>query len=185
MPRCTDPVESQANGSAAVSDVDLMTGRSLGVNANLLPYVLNRNGSSSRQSYIGGRLGVEASYGEVLPCLYTCLFVQRNCPGPLLSWICPRWDITAQHDYGTFADAGPNGIGAGENGGAGSDMARWGGPLRYIAQDTFGNTYCNALGVDTYLREQNTGVIKMDGVNLVTVISAVSMLTLAMTTLLS
>ncbi|PWN21113.1 hypothetical protein BCV69DRAFT_282610 [Microstroma glucosiphilum] len=156
MPRCTDPVESQSNGSAAISDVDSLTGRSVGSNTELLPYVLNRNVSDTRQSYIDNQLDVDGPYGEVLPCLYTCLFVQRNCPGPLLSWTCPRWDITAQHDYGTFADAGANGLGAGENGGAGSDMARWGGPLRYIAQDAFGNTYCNAMGVDTYLREQNT-----------------------------
>lgn len=155
MPRCTDPVQHPQNESAAIPDITSLSGRSTGLNERLLPYIINRNASTSRQKYFGGKLGVESQYGEVLPCLYTCLFVQRNCPGPLLSWTCPAWDVTAQHDYGTFADAGSKGLGAANNGGAGSDLARWGGPLRYIAQDTFGNVFCNALGVDEFLRESN------------------------------
>lgn len=157
MPRCTDPVDDPKAQSAAVIDVDSMTGRTSGLNTNLLPYIVNRNATTSRQKYFGDGLQVSETYGEVLPCLYTCLFVQRSCPGPLLSWVCPKWDITAQADYGTFADSGHEGLGAALNGGAGSDLARWGGPLRYIAQDNFGKAYCSALGVDLFLREQNAG----------------------------
>lgn len=163
MPRCTDPIpvgpsSNFSNLSAASSDVYQLTGRPSGLNTDLKPYVVNRNITTSRQSYFGNDLQVTATYGEVLPCLYTCLFVQRNCPSPLVQWTCPTWDITAQADYGTFADSGAKGLGAGENGGAGWDLARWGGPLRYIAQDNFGNTYCSALGVDRFLREQNSAV---------------------------
>ncbi len=66
------------------------------------------------------------------------------------------WDITAQRDYGTFADSGSEGIGAGFNGGAGKDGMRWGGYQRYIATDAFGNAYCNSMGVDFLLRESNS-----------------------------
>ncbi|CAO1635416.1 unnamed protein product [Jaminaea pallidilutea] len=156
MPRCTDPVS--ANLSAAVTDVRTMTGRTSPLNVETLPYIINRYGNTSRQNYFASELGVNQQYGELLPCLYTCLFVARSCPGPLFEWTCPQWDITAQHDYGTFADSGHKGLGAALNGGAGSRMDRWGGPLRYIAQDNFGNAYCSAMGVDALLRESNTGV---------------------------
>lgn len=160
MPRCTDAISP--NASAANMDVTTLTGRQTALNVDLKPYVVNRNMTTSRQSYFGDELQVTETYGEVLPCLYTCLFVQRNCPAPLVQWTCPKWDMTAQADYGTFADSGVGGLGAAENGGAGTDLARWGGPLRYIAQDNFGNTYCSALGVDRFLREQN-GVRRTTG----------------------
>ncbi|CAO1615946.1 unnamed protein product [Parajaminaea phylloscopi] len=167
MPRCTDPLDDPLSQSAAVLDIDSMNGRQSNLNTDLLPYIVNRNASTSRQKYFGGDLQVSETYGEVLPCLYTCLFVQRNCPGPLLAWSCPQWDITAQSDYGTFADAGHKGLGAAHNGGAGADLARWGGPLRYIAQDNFGKTYCSALGVDLFLRESNGSPLSLrDGAGL-------------------
>ena len=93
---------------------------------------------------------------SILPCIYTCFFVSRNCPQPLIQWYCPLWDITAQGIYGTFADAGDLGVGGGYNGGAGDDNQRWGGPTRYIAQDAFGNLFCNSLGVDRILLLTNT-----------------------------
>lgn len=160
MPRCTDAV-THTNQSAAESNVDDLRGKATGVNTDLLPYVINRNGSNVRND-IPGELGV-TTYGELLPCLYTCLFVQRNCPAPLFQWVCPSWGISAQHDYGTFADAGADGLGAGENGGAGSDLSRWGGPLRYIATDAFGNVFCNSLGVDVTLRSANGAWSGMGG----------------------
>lgn len=163
MPRCTDPLSDPGNQSAAVTDVDSLVGRVSPLNTRTLPYIVNRNVSHSRHGFAGGQLGVDSTYGEVLPCLYTCLFVTRNCPGPLIQWACPAWDLTAQHDYGTFADSGHQGLGAALNGGAGDDLARWGGPLRYIAQDNFGNAYCSAMGVDKFLREQNAAPRLMRG----------------------
>ncbi|CDW96610.1 hypothetical protein, partial [Sporisorium scitamineum] len=123
-----------------------------------LPYIVNRNGNGtsalkSRQPFIDQQLR-PGFYGELLPCIYTCYFVERTCP-PLIQWACPIWDITAQRDYGTFADSGDEGIGAAENGGAGKDGMRWGGYQRYIATDAFGNAYCNSMGVDFLLRESN------------------------------
>lgn len=156
MPRCTDPLTDPGNQSAAVTDVDSLIGRTSPLNTRTLPYIVNRNVSHTRHGFPSStQLGIDGTYGEVLPCLYTCLFVTRNCPGPLIQWACPSWDLTAQHDYGTFADSGKQGLGAALNGGAGDDLSRWGGPLRYVAQDNFGMTYCSALGVDQFLRETN------------------------------
>ncbi|CAO1632033.1 unnamed protein product [Sympodiomycopsis kandeliae] len=142
MPRCTDPIEVTADRNfssqtAAAADIYSLTGKTSALNTDLLPYVLNRNITTSRQSYFGKDLQVTRTYGEVLPCLYTCLFVQRNCPNPLVQWTCPQWDITAQADYGTFADSGLKGLGAAENGGAGYDLARWGGPLRCLHMNIY------------------------------------------------
>lgn len=158
MPRCADPLPTvSGNTTAASYDVLDLTGSSTGINEATLPYILNRQ-NNSRQSYIDSEDGLDArSYGEVLPCIYTCYFVARSCPQPLIEWACPQWDITAQGSYGTFADAGTEGIGGGKNGGAGSTNERWGGPTRYIAQDAFGHLYCNAMGVDRILIATNTG----------------------------
>lgn len=158
MPRCTDPLQDPETQSRATQDSAELTGAPTGLNTNLLPYIVNRNGNGSnalpsRQPFIDTQLR-PGLYGELLPCIYTCYFVERTCP-PLIQWACPVWDITAQRDYGTFADSGPKGIGAAENGGAGSDGMRWGGYQRYIATDAFGNAYCNSMGVDFLLRESN------------------------------
>ncbi|TKY85963.1 hypothetical protein EX895_004788 [Sporisorium graminicola] len=158
MPRCTDPLADPETQSRATQDGTELTGAPTGLNTELLPYIVNRNGDGnsalkSRQSFIDQELR-PGFYGELLPCIYTCYFVERTCP-PLIQWACPIWDITAQRDYGTFADSGDEGIGAAENGGAGIDGMRWGGYQRYIATDAFGNAYCNSMGVDFLLRESN------------------------------
>lgn len=156
MPRCVDPLPSLDNETtAAVPNVLDMTGTSTPLNTGLLPYIINRR-NNSRQTYIEAQDGLDApTYGELLPCIYTCYFVSRHCPQPLIEWYCPLWDITAQGIYGTFADAGEMGIGGGYNDGAGEDRQRWGGPTRYIAQDAFGNLFCNSLGVDRILLATN------------------------------
>ncbi|KAE8215369.1 hypothetical protein CF327_g1334 [Tilletia walkeri] len=244
LPRCTDPVPDPGAQSAASQTGAELTGASTGTNTRLLPYVVNRNEngtSTSRRPYIDALLK-PGTYGELLPCIYTCHFVSRACP-PISgwSWGCPVWDISAQRDYGTFVDAGPRGIGADMNGGDGSgsdgtgvgrnatnvkggggkggnstatpgqnrpggdgsgsgsgsgpdnldpgssgsgtdgtgesntpglgqvftsrgdDLAkgagqRWGGISRYVATDAFGHQYCNALGIDLVLRQQNGGL---------------------------
>ncbi|PWN48157.1 hypothetical protein IE53DRAFT_334217 [Violaceomyces palustris] len=153
MPRCTDPVESDDQSRASQNGSEL-TGAPSGPNTKLLPYIVNRSNNTSRQPYIDQDLQA-GTYGELLPCIYNCYFVSRTCP-PTIQWACPEWDVTAQRDYGTFADSGNHGLGAGENGGPGYDLQRWGGPTRYIATDNFGNTYCNALGVDQLVRQLNS-----------------------------
>ncbi|KAJ1040607.1 hypothetical protein NDA10_000086 [Ustilago hordei] len=158
MPRCTDPLEDPETQSRATQDSTQLTGAPTGLNTKLLPYIVNRNGNgssalTSRHDFIDKQLR-PGFYGELLPCIYTCYFVERTCP-PLIQWACPVWDVTAQRDYGTFADSGPEGIGAAENGGSGKDGMRWGGYQRYIATDAFGNTYCNSMGVDFLLRKSN------------------------------
>lgn len=168
MPRCTDTLGSTSSEqsvtntsslTAAYTNVYNLTGKETALNTGLLPYIVDRggnHGSKSRRSYIENELEVTSAYGEVLPCIYTCFFVSRSCPSPLVQWACPIWDVSAQIDYGTFADSGQLGLGAGENGGAGTlDGQRFGGPSRYVAQDGFGKTYCNSLGVDLRLREEN------------------------------
>ncbi|GAC98558.1 calcium transporter [Pseudozyma hubeiensis SY62] len=162
MPRCTDPLEDPETQSRATQDGRELTGAPTGLNTELLPYIVNRNGNGSsalesRQTFIDQELR-PGLYGELLPCIYTCYFVERTCP-PLIQWACPLWDITAQREYGTFADSGAEGIGAAENGGAGQDGMRWGGYQRYIATDAFGNAYCNSMGVDFLLRESNGGAL--------------------------
>ncbi|ETS62648.1 hypothetical protein PaG_03292 [Moesziomyces aphidis] len=161
MPRCTDALADPQRQSRATQDSRNLTGAPTGTNKDLLPYIVNRNSNASgsvalasRQSFIDEQLQ-PGTYGELLPCIYTCYFVERTCP-PLIQWACPVWDITAQRDYGTFADSGSEGIGAGFNGGAGKDGMRWGGYQRYIATDAFGNAYCNSMGVDFLLRESNS-----------------------------
>ncbi|EPQ30908.1 uncharacterized protein PFL1_01806 [Pseudozyma flocculosa PF-1] len=154
MPRCTDSLSDPQTQSRASQDGRSLTGAPTGENVDLLPYVVNRNATNSKRSYIGDELGA-GSYGEVLPCIYNCYYVERTCP-PILGWTCPAWDVTAQRDYGTFADSGDEGIGAGMNGGAGLDGSRFGGPERYVSVDGFGNAFCNALGVDIRLRESNS-----------------------------
>lgn len=151
MPRCVDVLPDALSNSAAPQSAAQLTGgtRDLQLNTALLPYVINRS-NTSRQAYIDTSLRPGA-YGELLPCIYTCHFVTRSCPAPLVQWACPTWGITAQRDYGAFADSDQFGLGYGVNGGAGS----WGGPSRYIASDAFGNAYCNAVGVDLMLRETN------------------------------
>ncbi|UZJ53074.1 hypothetical protein CBS101457_002394 [Exobasidium rhododendri] len=152
MPRCVDSIPQMDNDTtAAIDDPLTLNGASMDTNPSLLPYVINRD-NNSRQSYIDDPNGLDAgAYGELLPCIYTCYFVSRTCPAPLIQWTCPTWDVTAQSDYGTFADLGTHS-------GAGADGQRWGGPTRYISQDAFGNLYCNSLGVDRYLREINGAV---------------------------
>lgn len=149
MPRCVDPLpDSSTNNSAATPDPLTLNGMETAINPGLLPYIINRN-NNSRQSYIDAPDGLDAGiYGELLPCIYTCYFVSRTCPMPLIQWSCPVWDISAQSDYGTFADFS-SGLGAGTNG------QDWGGPSRYIAQDGFGNLYCNSMGTDQLLLELN------------------------------
>ncbi|KAJ9478874.1 Stretch-activated cation channel MID1 [Pseudozyma hubeiensis] len=163
MPRCTDPLQDPETQSRATQDGRELTGAPTGLNTELLPYIVNRNGNGtnaleSRQTFIDQQLR-PGLYGELLPCIYTCYFVERTCP-PLIQWACPLWDITAQREYGTFADSGAEGIGAAENGGAGKDGMRWGGYQRYIATDAFGNAYCNSMGVDFLLRESNGGMLR-------------------------
>lgn len=148
MPRCTDSLPTVNNQtSAAYPDPFDLMGIETPLNTDLLPYIINRK-NDSRQAYIDAENGLDAgSYGEVLPCIYTCYAVASSCPQPLIQWYCPLWDITAQSQYGTFADAGEGGLGEGKNGGAGEYGQRFGGPTRFIAQDAFGNVFCNSLGV--------------------------------------
>jgi calcium channel MID1 len=147
MPRCVDPLPpSNSNNTAAVSDPTTLNGIESEINPQLHPYIINRN-NNSRQDYIDAPDGLAAGpYGELLPCIYTCYFVSRSCPAPLIQWACPVWDISAQSDYGTFADVGINE-------GAGLDGQKWGGPSRYIAQDGFGNLYCNSVGTSELLTQ--------------------------------
>lgn len=154
MPRCVDSLSNQTAGSSAPSS-SRQLGTSLSdTNVDLLPYIQNRKGNDSRQSYIENELQA-GNYGELLPCDYTCYYVSMSCPN-IIQWTCPIWDITMQVDYGAFADSDEDGIGEGHNGGAGDDNLRWGGPTRYIATDAFGNVYCNALGTDLRLRQENS-----------------------------
>ncbi|KAL9931833.1 hypothetical protein V8E36_009383 [Tilletia maclaganii] len=249
LPRCTDPIAPELSAASQLGTE--LTGAPTGTNTRLLPYIVNRNveGSNngttpSRRPYID-KLLRPGTYGELLPCIYTCHFVSRACP-PIngWSWTCPQWDISAQRDYGTFVDAGVDGVGADLNGGDGLDDGsgggnssapqagfgpgnsgggnwsvavggaddfpgpgqsssssskgnstasgggsasggsggssgdggggglfsssgdalargagqRWGGISRYVATDAFGNQYCNALGLDLVLRQQNGGL---------------------------
>jgi calcium channel MID1 len=148
MPRCVDrlPSSDDMNQTAAVSDPTTMNGIGMEINPQLLPYIMNRD-NNSRQGYIDSEDGLDAgTYGELLPCIYTCYFVSRSCPMPLIQWACPVWDISAQSSYGTFADVGMNA-------GAGTDGQKWGGPAQYIAQDAFGNLFCNSMGTTELLTQ--------------------------------
>lgn len=153
IPRCTDLVDPHV--SAASQNGTELEGLPMQSNTHLYPYVVNRIGpNSSRQRFID-ELFAPGDYGELLPCLSTCEMVTRSCP-PLMKWMCPKWTVTAERDYGTFADAGSDGLGAGMNGGAGSNGLRYGGaPSRYVAYDSFGHVYCNAMDVDRLLRQAN------------------------------
>ncbi|WFD18211.1 stretch-activated cation channel mid1 [Malassezia caprae] len=151
IPRCTDVVDP-AESAASQNGTELQ-GLPMPSNTRLRPYIVNRIGAnSSRQAYIEQLFGA-GEYGELLPCLLTCEMVTRSCP-PVLRWACPRWTVTAQRDYGTFADADASGFGVNENGGGGPDGLRWGGAWsRYVAQDAFGHVYCNPMDVDRLLRQ--------------------------------
>ncbi|SHO76181.1 Similar to S.cerevisiae protein MID1 (N-glycosylated integral membrane protein of the ER and plasma membrane) [Malassezia sympodialis ATCC 42132] len=151
IPRCTDLVDP-AESAASQNGTELQ-GLPMPPNERLLPYIVNRVGPrSSRQAYIDQLFGA-GDYGELLPCLLTCEMVTRSCP-PVLRWACPRWTVTAQRDYGTFADADDTGFGVNENGGGGPGGLRWGGAWsRYVAQDAFGHVYCNPMDVDRLLRQ--------------------------------
>ncbi|WFD25369.1 stretch-activated cation channel mid1 [Malassezia nana] len=151
IPRCTDLVDPTE--SAASQNGTELQGLPMPANTQLRPYIVNRIGpNSSRQSYID-RLLNPGDYGELLPCLLTCEMVTRSCP-PVLQWACPRWTVTAQRDYGTFADADSSGFGVDENGGGGPGGLRWGGAWScYVAQDAFGHVYCNPMDVDRLLRQ--------------------------------
>lgn len=151
IPRCTDLVDPQK--SAASQNGSELQGLPMPPNVHLYPYVVNRlSPNGSRQSYID-QLFSPGDYGELLPCLLTCEMVTRSCP-PTIQWQCPLWTVTAQRDYGTFADADSSGFGVGQNGGAGKDGLRYGGAYsRYVAQDAFGHVYCNAMNVDRLYRE--------------------------------
>ncbi|WFD35509.1 stretch-activated cation channel mid1 [Malassezia cuniculi] len=150
IPRCTDVVDPLE--SAASQDGKDLEGLPMDTNVHLYPYIVNRIGqNSSRQPYID-RLFNPGPYGELLPCLTVCEMVTRSCP-PLIKWSCPIWTVTAQRDYGTFADANSLGLGYGANGGAGDDGMRFGGwPSVYVATDAFGHSYCNAMDTDRILR---------------------------------
>lgn len=154
IPRCTDLVDPSA--SAASQNGTDLEGLPMPPNRKLLPYVVNRVGPmSSRQPYID-KIFNPGDYGELLPCIQTCEMVTRSCP-PVLQWACPGWTVTAQRDYGTFADAGSTGLDVGQNGGAGPDGQRFGGTYsRYVAQDAFGHVYCNSLDVDRLLRQASS-----------------------------
>lgn len=150
IPRCTDQVDPVQ--SAASQNGTELEGLPMPTNKHLLPYIVNRGVNQSRQSYIDEYLK-PGPYGELLPCLLTCEMVTRSCP-PVIGWACPRWTVTAQRDYGTFADADSNGLSTGENGGAGPDGQRFGGaPSRYVAYDAFGHVFCNSMDVDRLLRQ--------------------------------
>lgn len=151
IPRCTDLVDPAL--SAASQNGSNLEGLAMPANTQLYPYIVNRVGAnSSRQAYIDA-LFDPGDYGELLPCITTCEMVTRSCP-PVVQWACPKWTVTAQRDYGTFADAGSDGLGAGLNGGAGKDGMRFGGaPSRYVAYDSFGHVFCNPMSVDRLMRQ--------------------------------
>ena len=155
IPRCTDLVDPSK--SAASQNGSELQGLPMPPNTNMYPYIVNRVGPMrSRQSYID-ELFAPGDYGEILPCLLTCEMVTRSCP-PTIRWQCPLWTVTAQRDYGTFADADSTGFGVGENGGAGPDNMRFGGAYStYVAQDAFGHVFCNSMQVDRLFRESSSG----------------------------
>ncbi|WFD41981.1 stretch-activated cation channel mid1 [Malassezia psittaci] len=154
IPRCTDLINTTE--SAASQDGTDLEGLPMPADTHLYPYVVNRVGpNSSRQRFIDELLA-PGDYGELLPCISTCEMVTRSCP-PIMNWLCPKWTVTAQRDYGTFADAGTDGLGAGLNGGAGPEGLRYGGaPSRYVAYDSFGHVFCNAMDVDRLLRQASS-----------------------------
>lgn len=119
-----------------------------------VPYTVVRHGANR----LNASFGFSGPFGELLPCLDICHMVAVNCP-PVVQWVCPNWKVTAQEDYGTFADASRE-RGYVDHGltdeGAGSDLQLWGGLRNYVATDYFGNLYCNPLGVDSFLREYIT-----------------------------
>lgn len=176
FPRCVDPVTNTSQSAASQDGLDL-TGAVIGVNSQLYPYVINRQDSTRLNTSVG----VQGSYGELLPCLDVCNFVSIMCP-PLISWTCPVWDITAQRDYGTFADAnaygfGPYGTGDDDNGPR--DGKVFGGVQRYVATDGFGNAYCNALGVDRFLRQNNRAAASFQGAARWSVLAAFASISVA------
>lgn len=143
IPRCADtpPGWPQTNWSGQGS-------------GGAFPYTVVRQGANR----LNASFGFTGPFGELLPCLDICHMVAINCP-PVVQWVCPSWDITAQSDYGTFADASRT-LGYVEHDltgeGAGKDGQLWGGLRNYVATDDFGNSYCNPLGVDAFLREYIT-----------------------------
>jgi calcium channel MID1 len=160
FPRCVDTVTNTSQSAASQDGRDL-TGAVRGVNSQLNPYIVNRQDSTRLNTSVG----VQGSYGELLPCLDVCNFVSIMCP-PLISWVCPVWDITAQRDYGTFADANAYGFGpygTGDDDDSPRDGKVFGGVQRYVATDGFGNAYCNALGVDRFLRQNNGATASFQG----------------------
>ncbi len=156
FPRCIDTVSNTSMSAASQNGTDL-TGALRGPNTDLFPYSINR---PSGENTLNISLGVTQETSELLPCLGVCHMVSIMCP-PVIAWTCPRWEITAQRDYGTWADAGRRGSGPNRNGGSGVAGARFGGVQRYVATDAFGHAYCNALGTDLFLRQINTAGAQM------------------------
>ncbi|KAG8817124.1 stretch-activated cation channel mid1 [Serendipita sp. 400] len=77
-------------------------------------------------------------YNEVLPCLETCHAVDRACP-PMLKWTCPRKGFGAERSYGVgFIDKEGDDVSGGG--------FEWAGKTGR-SQDSFGNVWCNAIGL--------------------------------------
>lgn len=89
------------------------------------PALVGYSGTTgTRSQYIGN---LTKPFTEVLPCVETCLQVQRSCPA-FLGWQCPIYDVNANESYGIgFID--------------GATKPKVGKPG--VSQDTFGNVFCN------------------------------------------
>ncbi|PIL34269.1 transporter [Ganoderma sinense ZZ0214-1] len=123
FPRCTEPTDNSTTSSAPASGPSASalaqspTAAVEAVAANAAP----RNPALPPFA---------SAYAALLPCLETCNAADRACPA-FLGFKCPLPQFTASNSYGVgFIDSGEDG--------------QWGHGSTGLAQDVYGNVWCNA-----------------------------------------
>ncbi len=119
FPRCTEGTDNSTSSSPSAPSADAQAPLAAvsAVQANAAP----RNPALP---------AFPSAYAALLPCLETCNAADRACPA-FLGFKCPLPQFTAANSYGVgFVDSGEDGV--------------WGHGSTGVAQDVYGNVWCNA-----------------------------------------
>ena len=124
FPRCT---EASSNLTSTSSSSAPVSGPSDGAQSPMAAIQSVQANAAPRNPALPA---FASAYDALLPCLETCNAADRACPA-FLGFKCPLPQFTAASSYGVgFVDSGESG--------------QWGHGSTGVAQDVWGNVWCNA-----------------------------------------
>nr|VWP00733.1 Alcohol oxidase [Ganoderma boninense] len=124
FPRCTEPTDNSTTSSSA--PVSGPSSRAVAQSPIAAVEAVAANAAPRNPALPP----FPSAYAALLPCLETCNAADRACP-TFLGFKCPLPQFTASNSYGVgFVDSGEDG--------------EWGHGSTGVAQDVYGNVWCNA-----------------------------------------